>query len=252
MAEINPLDCRYTAEQVTGKRKAVREALIKASPNINGAVITKLAERDLQLLFALYDAVFLGSFFKQNFKGELTFSLSTRMSRSAGKVLSPRNLAELPPDREKYELRLSVDFFFHFADLHRIKEVNGIATQDALEAMQLVFEHELCHLLELHLYKQTSCRRGRFKLIAGNLFGHTESYHRLPTMREIAGEKYGLSVGDSVCFSCGEQMLEGVISAINKRATVMVRDPKGDYRDHRGRRYAKWYVPLTWLKKIRK
>ena len=221
--------------------------MLEASANISGGMITRLSNRDLVLLFELYDSVFLEGFFKENFRGKLTFSLSRRMSKSAGKVISPGNLAHLRPEQECYELRLSIDFFFNYAALEREKVVNGIASRDALEALQLVFEHELCHLLELHLFKRSSCRGNRFKQIAANLFGHTESYHHLPTVREIAGEKYGLSVGDTVRFMLEGRLLEGVISRITKRATVMVRDKKGDYRDQQGHRYSKWYVRfLCW------
>jgi hypothetical protein len=244
-------ELRLSPEQIRRQREKVRAALIEASANISGGKITRLSERDLALLFEHYDAVFLHGFFKANIKGKISFSLSRRMSQSAGKVISPGNLAHLPPEQERYELRLSADFFFNYGALEREKLVNGIPSRDALEALQLVFEHELCHLLELHLFKHSSCRGSRFKQMAANLFGHTQSYHHLPTVREIAGEKFGLSVGDPVRFTAEGHCYEGVISRITKRATVMVRDEKGDYRDQQGHRYSKWYVPLAMLEKVK-
>ncbi|MEW5784484.1 MAG: hypothetical protein AB1767_05310 [Bacillota bacterium] len=249
MQKSSILEYRLQPQQIARKREAVRRAFIAASKNITGGNITRMADSDLKILFELYDALFLEHFWQKNFKGSLTFSLSTRMSRSAGKVISPRNLADMRPGEERFEMRISVDLFFHYNELNRAKVVNGITTEDALEAFQLVFEHELCHLLELHVYKQSSCRHSRFKTIAVNLFGHTESYHLLPTMREIAGEKFGLQVGDTVCFTWEGRVLEGEISGITKRATVMVRDKKGEFRDPKGRRYTKWYVPLSRLHK---
>ncbi|HOL17572.1 MAG TPA: hypothetical protein PLY40_04720 [Bacillota bacterium] len=249
MDKAGLLDLIQTKREAERKREAVRSSFIAASPRVNGGAITGMAVSDLQLLFSLYDAIFFNSYFTGSFAGSITFSLSTRMSRSAGKIIYPRNLKGLPPDQEKYELRLGLTLFFDYYRLSREKKVNGIYTRDALEAFLLVFEHELCHLIELHLFRQSNCQKQRFKSLAYNLFGHTESYHQLPTSREIAAEQFNLNIGDRVAFTVENHNLEGIINNINKRATVMVPDHNGDYRDARGRRYTKWYVPLPSLKK---
>lgn len=237
----------YTKGEISAGRAAVRAALPAVSGNLTGGFIDRIAASDLRLLFNLYDSRFLGRYFQDLFPGRLTFSLSSRMTRNAGKIIYPRNIATLDPGEESYELRLGVDFFFRYYEISREKRVNGIKTADALEALQLVLEHEICHLVELHCYGSSNCRRERFRTLAGNLFGHIESYHHLPTVSEIAGRRYGFRPGDRVSFRSAEGVLTGVIQRVNKRATVMVLNPHGDFRDSLGRRYTKWYVPLAEL-----
>lgn len=240
----------YTPQQIIKKRAEIRQSLIHKSPYISGGEIKRMANSDLEMLFEFYDNVFLKGYFQKHFPGKLRFTLSTQMTRNAGKTNYLRNLAELRPEQEEYEIRIGIDFFFNYNKLQRNKIVNGINTKDALEALQLVFEHELVHLIELHCCKESSCRKERFKTIARQLFGHTDSYHQLPTEREIAGAKYGFSVGNQVCFSHGGREYTGIIYRINKRATVMVLDADGPYQDEQGKRYSKWYVSLTSLQKI--
>ena len=131
--------------------------------------------------------------------------------------------------------------------MEREKIVSGINTKDSLEAFQIVFEHELCHLLELHIYKESSCKKHRFKTMVYKLFAHTEVSHQLPSQKEIISEKYGLIIGQSVSFLSEGKKYSGFIHKINKRATVMVLDKKGTYRDAPGNKYSKWYVSFEQL-----
>ncbi len=244
------LQLHYTKEDIIKKREKIRQGLISGSVHISGGKITSIAQSDLALLFELYDNFFFGRYFTGNFEGKITFKLSTRMTRNAGKIFSPKNLKSLSPDMEHYEIRIGVEFFFRYYELNRDKNVNGIKTKDALEAFQLVFEHELCHLIELHCLKESNCKKPGFAVIALKIFGHTGTYHMLPTAGEIAVEKYGFKVGEWVCFECEDKKMTGFINRINKRATVMVPDKKGIYENKSGERFNKWYVPLTALKRI--
>jgi len=241
---------QYTPREISKKRADIRQVLISRSPYLSGGEISRIANSDMEMLFQLYDNVFLKGYFQKYFPGKLRFALSTRMTRNAGKTNYLRNLAALRPEQEEYEIRIGIDFFFNYNKLRRNKTVNGINTKDALEALQLVFEHELVHLIELHCCRESSCRKERFKTIAKQLFGHTDSYHQLPTEKEIAGVKFGFRVGNQVCFTHGGREYRGIIYRINKRATVMVPDGEGAYQDQQGQRYSKWYVSLTALKKI--
>ncbi len=234
------------------RRDMIRDAVIAASDNIKSGDINTIGTIDLDLLFKLYDEIFFDYFFTNNFKGKLTFSLSKRMSRSAGKLIIPRNLKYLKPDEEVYDLRMAVDFYFKFKDLEREKTVNGIIAKDSLEALQLVFEHELCHLIEAHLFRETSCKKARFKTLAANFFGHIESYHELPTAVEIVAEKYNIKPGEHIYFDYEGKTIKGFVQAINKRATIMVADKKGVYENKNGIRFSKWYVPVNALKKQKK
>jgi len=222
--------------------------LRQGSDNINSKTINTMSAADLKLLFQLYDEVFLENWFKEGFKGKLRFSLSRQMTKSAGLTRCPKNINTIKPEELVIEIKIGVDFFFHYNMLEGSKAVGGVDTGSSLEALQLVFEHELCHVIEFIHFSKSNCRGERFKTLAGNLFGHTESHHKLPTHKQIANEKLGLNIGDDVAFTFEGKKLTGILYSINKRATVMVRDKNGPLADKQGRRYSKYYVPLNILK----
>ncbi|HBG22774.1 MAG TPA: hypothetical protein DDW83_05910, partial [Peptococcaceae bacterium] len=131
------------------------------------------------------------------------------------------------------------------------KPVCGVDTDTSLQALQLVFEHELCHVIEYICFHKSNCSGGRFKTIANNLYGHTASHHNLPTYKQIAKQKFVLNIGDSVSLTFKGKKLKGILHNINKRATVLVSDKTGSFTDKQGKRYAKYYVPLELLEPIR-
>jgi hypothetical protein len=169
------------------------------------------------------------------------------MTKSAGLTLCPKNIDKAKPEELVIEIRIGVDYFFQYGLVEGCKTVCGVKTSDSLEALQLVFEHELCHVMEFIHFKESNCGGERFKAIASNLFGHTESYHKLPTHRQIANQKLGLNIGDTVSFTFEGKRLKGILYNINKRATVMVRNNNGPLVDDKGNRYSKYYVPLMLL-----
>lgn len=83
--------------------------------------------------------------------------------------------------------------------------------------------------------------------MVNNIFGHTDVVHQLPNQKEINTEKYGLTIGQKVRFECDGKKHSGFIYKINTRATVMVKDKKGVYRDSAGNIYSKWYVQFANL-----
>lgn len=244
---LNLFTISYTNAEIMAKRLEVARELIKISPNIEGPVINRMAASDLRLLFGLYDRIFLNEQFAKEYRGQLQFSLSTRLTRTAGKTLCPQNIAPKKPEKLIMEIRLGTGFFFKFHEINSARSVAGIATDSALEALQLVFEHELCHVIEFINFQTSNCKQKRFKTLAHNLFGHTASTHQLPTQQKIAEQKYGFKIGDTVQFKFEDQRYEGILYRINKRATVMVRDKKGTQVDKQGSRYTKYYVPLILL-----
>lgn len=239
----------YSPKEIKIRRKKVSSFLLTESEQIKDSSICAISNTDLRLLFDLYDRIFLKNWFAGNYRGEIAFSFSRRMTKSAGKTFYRRSSDPVRPENLKIEIRLGVDFFFQYNAIEGSKTVCGIRTDSALEALQLVFEHELCHAMEFILFGESSCSRQRFQVLANHLFGHTESYHRLPTQRQIADRKFGLQIGDAVSFADGKKELSGVIYNINKRATVLVQDPEGGLIDRHGNRYTKYYVPLPLLKR---
>ncbi|MGI6435256.1 MAG: hypothetical protein ACOX0F_07845 [Syntrophomonadaceae bacterium] len=237
----------YTNEEILARRKEAALRLTSDSPNIKSLSINRMSSSDLKLLFDLYDEIFFEQQFAKEYKGRINFSLSTRLIKAAGKTLSPKNIIQLKPENLALEIRIGTYFFFKYDEIESEKSVAGIVTSSALEALQLVFEHELCHVIELIMFKTSNCSRERFKTLARNLFGHTESTHQLPTPRHIAQQKYGFKIGHRVSFYFDNRRLEGILYRINKRATVMVQDDKGDHIDKQGNRYIKYFVPINCL-----
>ncbi|MFT5871668.1 MAG: hypothetical protein ACI8WT_000588 [Clostridium sp.] len=243
----NIKNLKYNKEQIVKKRNTIRNKFIIKSKNVKTGNIQCMSNEDLKILFDLYDEEFFQDYFSRSFKGSLIFSLSTRMTSAAGKTIYSRKIKLLHEEEESYEIRMGIKFFFQYYKVERDKIVSGINTIDSLEAFQIVFEHELCHLIELHLYKQSSCKKLRFKTMVNNMFAHTEVYHQLPSQKEISSEKYGIVTGQKVSFVKEGKKYNGFIYKINKNATVMVKDKSGTYRDGDGNRYSKWYVPFGQL-----
>ena len=246
---FEPMNHKNSLKDIEYKRSEIFKQLMKASSNINDGTTSSISTADLRCLFELYDKIFFHNWFKGNFKGKIVFSLSKRMTKSAGLTLCPKNIDKIKSEDLVIEIRIGVDFFFHYEVLEGSKKVCGVSTYNSLHALQLVFEHELCHVLEFIHFKESSCKKERFKTMACNLFGHTESYHVLPTNQQIAREKLDLHLGDMVTFIFENKKLQGVLHNINKRGTVMVKDKKGPYKDKNGNRYAKYYVPLNLISK---
>lgn len=246
---LDILKTKSTSYDVKNKRQEIAKILMQQSSNINSGAITTISTADLNSLFLLYDQIFFENWFKESFKGKMKFSLSRRMTKSAGLTRCPKNVDKIKPEELTIEIRIGVDFFLQYGLVKGSKTVCGVKTNNSLEALQLVFEHELCHVIEFIHFKRSSCKGKRFKVIANNLFGHTESYHKLPTSKQIANQKLGLRIGDTVKFNYEGKKLKGIIYNINKRATVMVRNSKGPLIDNKGNRYSKYYVPLTLLER---
>ena len=96
------------------------------------------------------------------------------------------------------------------------------------------------------LWDDSSCARRRFRSIAHNLFGHRESNHQLVTPAESARKELNLDIGDPVEFRFNGKRLAGFVNRINRRATVLVPDAKGERFDD-GKRYKRFYVPTGML-----
>jgi hypothetical protein len=243
------LEVKYTEDEIRTKRCQAAELFMAQSAHVKSSDITEISNRDLNLLFACYDLVFFDNWFKESFPGTLQFSFSRRMTKSAGKTYYPRDADPAKPESLVIQVKISIDLIFAYGKLEETNQVGGLSAQNRLEALQLVLEHELIHVIEFIHFHNSSCKGKRFKTMAYNLFGHTESYHRLPTNQQIARQKLGLAVGDSVSFSFQGRIMIGILHAIHKRGIVMVPDKQGAYVDRRGQRYTKYYVPLRMLNK---
>ncbi|TFH24751.1 MAG: SprT-like family protein [Myxococcales bacterium] len=245
--------------EIEAKDERVRSAFLAASAHLEGTSFKSLRASDLDTLIALYDAHFfsgwLGEMLGEGTPEPLEVRLSRRMTSVGGSTRRRQHRVRrdgCTSHYHSYEIAVSsVLLFQSFADVERPVVVSGVECSDRLAAMQRIVEHELVHLLEFLVWGRSSCARPRFLTIAGNLFGHTAASHRLVTQTERALVSHGVRVGDWVEFEGDGTRHAGFIRRITKRATVLVDDPDGTpYSD--GHRYAKWFVPLPELRKLRR
>lgn len=244
------INIKYDIDTINDKRITVKKLLFEKSNYIDSDDFTKISENDLYILYNLYDEIFLDYWFKKNFKGNIKFKLSRQLTRAAGNTTTKRNIAELRPEDIEFEVKISLNHLMNFSKIDRKKYVGGIEAQSVLDSLMLVLEHELCHVIEFIVCHKSSCSKKPFKDLIYNLFGQTESIHKLVTSNEVNAYEYGLKPGDNVKFQYNNKTINGFIQKINKRATIMSPDKQGNYADKLGRRYKKFYVPLECLIKL--
>lgn len=243
------LNLNYDAVTIAHKREQIKIKLFEQSTNIKTDDFTKISDSDLYILYNLYDDIFLSSWFKCNLKGKIKFKLSKQLTRAAGNTTTRKNIAVIEPENVEFVVKISSNHLINFDKAERDKFVGGIKVNSRLDCLMLVFEHEICHVIEFLICKKSSCSKGNFKNLIHDLFGHTESTHKLVSNNEANYHQYGMLVGERVTFEHDGKRLHGFINRINKRATVMSPSKFGKYVDKTGQRYTKYYVPLGCLDK---
>lgn len=239
-----PFSFPATEPEIARRRLLILSTLCASDNGFCTIPVSSVRKQTLDQMLRLYDELFLAGFLEK-FYGSIDVTLSNRLTSSAGKFIYTRNSTE---QMSRVEIRMSGDFLF------RLKQgpfvLNGLSVSTAQEAFLVVFEHELCHAIENALYGSTG-HSSRFLSLAHGLFGHKETKHNLPTRQQEAAAD-GLQVGRKVCFHYQGGVLTGMISHIEKNATVMVKDPRGLYQDRTGQRYTKYRVPLEQLSLFQK
>ncbi|MEA1908140.1 MAG: hypothetical protein U9N43_03825 [Euryarchaeota archaeon] len=239
------VNLRYTPIRIRRTNRKIYHQILRESENIDQGNFNAIAIKDFARLFELYDLHFFDGYFHNRCNGKIFFRLSERMTKSGGKIAYAKGT-------DVYTIYLSTALIFQtFGGVTREVTVNGIVCHDRLEATMCILEHEIIHLLELVFFDSTSCSKPRFKHLSRNIFGHTEVTHRLVTQAELAQKQQNLGIGSTVSFEYGGETYRGIISRITKRATVMVKNHAGDFRDRKGDRYSKYYIPLENLTHVR-
>jgi len=237
---------------VRERTREIYERSLSESRHMTSGNFTAFHAEDLDRLFNLYDDTFFSGECKRLLEDSpLEFRISRRMTSAGGKTTRvTRRRPKKNQPKQSFEIAVSSTLLFQtFHDVDRSISVTGIECKDRFEALQRVFEHELVHLLEMLLWKDSSCSRPRFQQIASRWFAHAEHTHQLITPRERALAKFGIQAGDHVCFVFEGQRYQGFVNRITKRATVLVQDPTGTrYSD--GHSYRKFYVPVELLQRM--
>lgn len=225
-------------ETIRRKREIILTHLLSLDEGFNCIPVRSVSQETLLYLLEAYNDGFLGGCLNRM---KIQVTLSSRLTSSAGKFV----FATGPFGRIKQaEIRMSSDYLLRLE--HGPFDLNGLTVATPQEAFLLVFEHELCHAVEMMLYGKTG-HSSRFLLLANGLFGHTKTRHKLPTRMQEAAQE-GLFIGRTASFLYKGAEIQGIITYIGKMATVMVPAAKGEYRDKRGRRYTKYRVPLSKIK----
>lgn len=237
----------YSARQINEWQREIYDQTLTLSRTMNGPNFTRIARDDLVRMIRLYDDRFFGGKILPTAEAEgLSFAISSRMTRIAGKLVTQYPRGDYG-GRRQFELVISSTLLFQtFEDPDQPVEVTGRLCRDRLEAMQRVAEHEFVHLIEMLIWNSGNCNEPRFQSIANRYFGHTDYHHGLLTQRERALRKFNIRVGDTVCFLHGGKQLKGRVNRITRRATVLVPSAKGELFSDGGR-YVRYYVPLEAL-----
>lgn len=239
----------FEPQQISHWQTEIHQQTLRLSRSIDRPNFTRVGRDDLVRMICMYDDRFFGGKILPVASAEgLSFGLSSRMTRIAGKLVTHYEDGN-HQGRRKFELVLSSTLLFQtFEDVDRSVEVTGRRCRDRLEAMQRVAEHEFVHLVEMLIWNDGNCNQARFQSIANRYFGHTDYRHDLITQRERALLKFNIRVGDRVRFAHDGRVLEGRVNRITRRATVLVLSRKGE-RFSDGQHYLKFYVPLEQLRK---
>ncbi len=243
---------RVARETVAARTREIYEEALRQSKYLDAGNFKSIHPADLERLFDLYDERFFADGCRRALgDAPLRFRLSKRMTQSAGKATRSQHRNRRTKEvTTEYEIAVSTTLLYQtFHDIDRPIVMSGIECRDRLEALQRTFEHEMVHLIEFLLWKNSSCSAPRFQSIANRFFSHTEHTHQLITPRERALTKFGVRAGSRVSFRLDGQHYVGIVNRITKRATVLVEDTHGvEYTD--GKRYAKFYVPVGLLKPV--
>lgn len=234
------------------RNQSIRERLLRNHQCIDGENFTRVHPQVLAEAFDSYDEAVFDGCCRAMLRASgapIEFRFSRRMTRTGGMTIRYEpGVAAGKDSQTRYEIKLSSTLLFQSFRDGRDLIVSGCRCTNRLDAMLRIVEHEMIHLIEMLLWRDSSCARRRFQGIAYRLFEHTESTHQLLTPVEIARDHYGIRPGDAVHFAFQGQRFTGTVNRITRRATVLVPDPKGErYSD--GRRYRKFYVPLAALRK---
>jgi hypothetical protein len=240
---------RLDVDDIKSRTRHIYDAVLSASPVLDGGNFTRIHTRDLGRLFDLYDErFFVGQIRATLGSTPLHFQLSTRLTKAGGKTTryAPRPGTGTP----SFVISVSTPLLFQCfqGQDHRPITASGIVCADRLESLQRVMEHEVVHLVESLLWDRSSCSAERFQSIALRFFGHIEHKHQLITQTERAYVERGIHRGSRVRFRFDGAQYHGIVNRITKRATVLVEDERGmPYSD--GKRYKKFYVPIGLLER---
>jgi len=234
------------------QRAAVTNQLLRRSEVLKAKTFKHIATTDLAILFDVIDNEYFDGQCRKTvdeLDASLTFRLSKRMTSCGGTTTLEYEQNHQEEEKKKFEIAVATTLLFDTFRVRKSAKVGGVSCHNSLEALTRIMEHEMVHLIELLLWDDSNCSAKRFQQISWRRFGHLESNHQLLTPADIAQTSFGIRAGDHVTFRFDGKQHKGWVNRITKRATVLVNNERGTlYSD--GKKYLKYYVPVSQLKKL--
>lgn len=230
------LNIKMDEEDIALKRKYIHDSMIRYY-NLKEN-FSKITSQNLQDIFEMYDYVFFGNQISEklhNTRSTVGFIVEPGSSRttSAGSCTTQKSPGG---SRCFFELRFPESIYINlFQSSEKSLRVNGLKCWGKLSCLQMVFEHELMHLLmKLYGYegegKIYSAHGLLFKCMVKTVFGHTETKHSLLRGESILNplEKKDAYVGMRVfLFDDKKQKIYGTITKINPKFAHLKREDNG-------------------------
>lgn len=191
------LTLKPPSELIASRVREIRETTLRESQFVRTPNFEKIHDDDIARLFELYDDAFFDGWLRdavaRKSKSPLTFRLSPTMTRAGGKTIRTRSRLT---GQSRYQIAIGSNLLFmSFGQIDREITVTGLVCHDRLAALQRIMEHEMLHLGELLTWNTSSCSAARFRSMAKNIFGHTDTKHELITPVERAFKEHAIRLG---------------------------------------------------------
>lgn len=179
-----------------------------------------LDKNHIKLLYELYDKFFLNNECEKLIK-EKKYKLEFKVGYGKKRIGYCKRL-----DRQTY--LISISNMLTKLNFNNKLNINGIDVDNRLDALLILFEHELIHLYMFlkgwyDIKDKYYLPHGKlFKTLVRRLFGHTKVRHQLDENKQIKN-KNDFNLKQKVCFDYKKAKKSGIIIKLNpKRAKILL------------------------------
>jgi len=236
-------------EEIQKKRQIIGTHMHQKFGVAPNAVITMTNEH-LFHMFNLYDELFFENRFRQHFQG-CTDQLNLVFGRATS--TAGQYVWEKKKDSKIYHTISMSKLVFSsvFTDPKRpIETINGFQTCNQLECLQIVFEHEIVHMMnhiwaneEIHSGQRRQIHGHLFKMLVRTIFGHTDYHDSIGQGLTENSEVHGARVKQYLRTGMNVQVHDRRVKDPVYYYVVKINKTRFIGRDHRdGKDYT---VPMT-------
>ena len=210
------------------KRNKIKAQILAHNFN-NCPNFTQLSVKNLHYLYQLYDFEFFNNKLNHHLlltNGLLLFDISDRMTKTAGKCKSIKELHSSGISTSTYSIKISTAIILDtFVSKNSPLACNGLLCKDRIDCLMIVFEHELMHFVirsNINISEPSAIYSSHgklFKQLVYAYFNHTGVTHGL---LDIIVDKGQFKIGDSVKFTLSKQgLITGTIKKLNPKRAVI-------------------------------